>query len=119
MFVRKVNAKTTPIAEVYDDWERIWMGEKEIRRFLAYTGLSAPPYNLRVEHFLQFPFLRGISAGKFMKKLHRLGVTWSFNRSVMRRGVLQAVGYKLLDIEAYEHARTFGRKEEVDAHAGI
>jgi hypothetical protein len=54
-----------------------------------------------------------------MKKLHRLGVTWSFNRSVMRRGVLQAVGYKLLDIEAYEHARTFGRKEEVSAHAGI
>ena len=61
MFVRKVDAKTTPIAEVYDDWERIWMGEKEIRRFLAYTGLSAPPYNLRVEHFLKFLW-RGISA---------------------------------------------------------
>jgi hypothetical protein len=118
MFVRKVDAKTTPISEIYDDWERIWMGEKEIRRFLAYTGLSAPPYNLRVEHFLKFPFLRGISAGKFMRKLQKLGVTWSFNRDVVRRGVLQAVGYKWRDIEEFEHMRVFGRKE-VSAHAGI
>jgi hypothetical protein len=118
MFVKKVDAKTTPISEVYDDWERIWMGEKEIRRFLAYTGLSAPPYNLRVEHFLKFPFLHGISAGKFMRKLQKLGVTWSFNRDVVRHGVLQAVGYKWRDIEEFEHMRVFGRKE-VSAHAGI
>jgi hypothetical protein len=53
-----------------------------------------------------------------MRKLQKLGVTWSFNRDVVRRGVLQAVGYKWRDIEDFEHMRVFGRKE-VSAHAGI
>jgi len=107
--LRKVDAQTTPIERAYDDWERIWLGEREIRRFLAFTGLSAPPYNLRVENFLQFPFLRGMTARRFVQKLRRLGVTW--NNDVMRRSILLAVGYRLLEIEEFEHYRIFGRKE--------
>jgi len=107
--MRKVDAQTTTIERAYDNWERIWLGEREIRRFLAYTGLTAPPYNLRVENFLKFPFLRGMTARRFVQKLRRLGVTW--NNDVMRRSILLAVGYRLLEIEEFEHYRIFGRKE--------
>lgn len=109
--LRKVDAQTTPIERAYDDWERIWLGEREIRRFLAYTGLTAPPYNLRVENFLKFPFLRGMTARRFVQKLRRLGVTWSWNNDAMRRSILLAIGYRLLEIEEFEHYRIFGRKE--------
>ena len=113
MFARKVNVAITPIAEAYEDWKRIWMGSREIQRFLAYTGLTAPPYNLRVENFLRFPHLRGMTAGRLMQKLRKLGVCWSADS--VRRGVLQSVGYKLREIEEFEHNRTFVKKE-VGAH---
>ena len=111
MFGRQVDTQTTPIAQVYENWERIWLGEREIRRFLAFTGLSALPYNLRVENFLKFPYLRGMTARRFVQKLRRLGVTWSWNEAVVRRSVLLSVGYKLCEVEEFEHNRIFGRKE--------
>jgi len=116
MFGRVVNAQTTPISQVYDSWQSIWLGEREIRRFLAYTGLTAPPYNLRVENFLKFPNLRGMTARRFVQKLRRLGVGWSWNGDAVRRSVLLAVGYRLLEIEEFEHNRIFGRKEEVSVN---
>jgi len=111
MFVKKVDVRTVPITQAYENWECIWLGEREIRRFLAYTGLTAPPYNLRVENFLKFPFLRGMTARRFVQKLRRLGVTWSWNNDAMRRSILLAIGYRLLEIEEFEHYRIFGRKE--------
>ena len=111
MFARKIDAKTTPIEAVYNDWERVWLSAETIKRFLAISGLTAPPYNLRVEDFLKFPHLRGMAARRFVRKLRQFGVTWSWNDGVVRRGVLQAVGYKLREIEEFEHNCIFGRKE--------
>ena len=111
MFAMKVNAQTTPIERIYENWERIWLSEREIRRFLAYTGLNAPPYNLRVENFLKFPNLRGMTVRRFVQRLRRLGVTWSWNDDAVRRSVLLAVGYRLLEIEEFEHNRIFGKRE--------
>ena len=80
------------------------MGSREVQRFLAYTGLTAPPYNLRAEDLLRFS--RGMTAGKLMRKLQKL-VTWSRNCEVMRRAVLLSVGYKLREIEELEHQLVF------------
>jgi len=108
MFVKRVNAGITPITEANMYWQRIWLGERELRRFLAYSGLTAPPYNLRVEDFLRFG-RKGITAGTLMKVLQKRGIAWSWNCDVIRRGVLQAIGYKLLDIEELEHNLVFAK----------
>ena len=109
MWARRIDAGTTSIAEAYKQWERIWLGEQEIRRFLAYTGLSAQPYSLTVEDFLRFPFRRGMTAKSLVRKLRRLGISWSANRDVMRRAILLAIGYKQLDISQLEHKLVFDR----------
>jgi len=105
MFVKRVNPAITPIEEANENWQRIWLGEDEIRRFLAYTGLTAPPYRLSPENFLRSR--RGMTAGKFMHLLQRYRITWSFNRDVVRRGVLHAIGYRTLEIEELEHRLVF------------
>ena len=106
MFAKKVDAKTTPIVQAYEDWERIWMGRRELRRFLAFTGLTAPPHNLRVENLLP-RLASGITAGKLFKRLRKFGITWSWNCEVVRRAVLLAVGYRLHEIEVFEHNLVF------------
>ena len=105
MFAKRVDPMTTPIEEANRVWQRLWLGEREIRKFLAYTGLTAPPYRLSPENFLRGR--RGMTAGKFMRLLQRYRITWSLNKDVVRRGVLQAIGYKRLDIEELEQRLVF------------
>jgi len=78
-----------------EDWRETVLGERELRKFFAYTGLTAPPHSLQ-------PPTRKMRGCELQKWLMKQGVTWSYHDENMARSVYLAIGYKWLDILSWD-----------------
>jgi len=62
------------------NWREVKLDERAIRKFFAYTGLTAPPYSLT-------PPARKMTGGELQEWLKRKKVSWSYSDEVMRNAI--------------------------------